>query len=222
MSNGKPTDDRDDYDAIECVSDLRSVLAEASFSEDYELERADLETLNLLLNQYLAAIDGSDESRQPLRKLQQRLESSARNFIEACDELRRTPEGGRWLLDVCASREEGGNDEDARLIAAVDPVEMMRDLVARIASHPDQHTPGRTGPKEDAAFEVLVRRLFRFWQQVRQRGSESPAGPTGSEESYDLVRRTLAVIGKEREIKSLRNLVPADPSSRYWLPKQLK
>jgi hypothetical protein len=107
MSNGKPTDDRDDYSAIECVSDLRSVLAEASFSEDYELERADLETLNLLLNQYLVAIDGSDDSRQPLHKLQQRLESSARNFIEACDELRRTPEGGRWLLDVCVSREEG-------------------------------------------------------------------------------------------------------------------
>lgn len=222
MSNGKPTDDRDDHNTIECVSDLRSVLAEASFSEDYELERADLETLNLLLNQYIAAIDGSDDSRQPLRKLQQRLESSARNFIEACDELRRTPEGGRWVLDICAGREEGSNDEDARLIAAVDPVEMMRDLVTRIASHPDQHAPGRTGPKEDAAFEVLVRRLFRFWQQVRQRGTESPAGTTGSEETYDLVRRTLAVIGKEREIKSLRNLVPADPSSRYWLPKQLK
>lgn len=222
MSNGKPTDDRDDYSAIECVSDLRSVLAEASFSEDYELERADLETLNLLLNQYLVAIDGSDDSRQPLHKLQQRLESSARNFIEACDEIRRTPEGGRWLLDVCVSREEGGNDEDARLTGAVDPVEMMRELVARIASHPGQHAPGRTGPKEDAAFEVLVRRLFRFWQQVRQRGSESPAGTTGSEETYDLVRRTLVVIGKEREIKSLRNLVPADPSSRYWLPKQLK
>lgn len=221
MRDAKLLHDGDGLDAkIEWVRDLRPILAEASFSEDYELGETEIENLNLLLNQYLLVSSGvaANESATA-RKLQQRLESSVRNFMDLYQQLQKTPEGGRWLLSVFAGAGQPDEpNDDARLMVAADPLEVMQAAVDRMAILRRQSAPLRTGPKDDAAFEVLARRLYRFWQQVRQKVPDAKEDRRSCEETYDLVQRTLAVIGKDREIKSLRNIVPADPTSRYWLP----
>lgn len=211
-----------DSDSYHRVRDLRQNISAAAFSEDYELGPGDIEVLDRLLNGYLSASLVAQARSSGLRAAQDKYASALSSLLDSANDLRRMPEGGRWLLDVNAGPPVDPSREDDHLAAAIDLNEVAQSVHERVLSAPRGAPSVRRGPRQDPHIDGLVRKLVRFWEHVQKRRAETEADLIEGTETYDLVRRTLQIIGEEREIKTLRNMVPADSDSRYWLPKDMK
>lgn len=238
------------YDSKGWIEDFTDKIKAADFAEDYEdkLREDDFRALNALLNQYFNDTKPAAKvlTAEEIHKRMKQLKDGIQDALEAIAVLQRSTNGGAPLLEALLGSEVLDRDlksVDSYIESMPDPIEIMQHIHDRLGNSSLQLT-SKVGAKSDPAFEVLVRRLFRFWQDVVSRKENTDSTPDihsfieetseaidvqskiSSRNIYQLIQGTLKLIGIQREEKSLRNLVPADSfsstPSRHWVPKEVQ